>query len=266
MKTWRQFVAVALLATVTTAVQAQASYSEAGEKPYIDRKDWRGLLGYTQAWTRAEPNNATAWYGLAMTYRVGLNQPREAAEAFRRVVALRPDWPQAWAQLAAAYSNMPGRPSDVNAKVLATLREQRQHMSRASATDWFQLGLNFDNAGSIFDHEPYREAISAYNESLKMNAGSAETWNNRGSAEASLGNYTAALSDYQHASQLGLALGTKNYNGLKQALAAQASADKANAAAAAQRPRMGGMRTCSVLLGDGYGNWHTESRSGSQCP
>jgi tetratricopeptide (TPR) repeat protein len=264
MKSQRQLVVVALLATVATAVQAQGSYSEAGEKPYIDRKDWRGLLGYTQAWTRAEPNNPVAWYGLAMTYRVGFNQPREAADAFRRALVLRPEWPQAWAGLSASYSYMPGRPSDVNAKVLATLREERQHMSRASANDWFQLGLNFDNAGSIFDHEPYREAISAYNQSLNMNASSAETWNNRGSAEASLGDYAAALSDYQHASQLGLALGAKNYNGLKQALAAQAEAAKANAAS--PRTMLGGMKTCSVLLGDGYGNWHRESRSGSQCP
>ena len=264
MKTQLQFLVMALYATVATAVQAQGSYSEAGEKPYIDRKDWRGLLGYTQAWTRAEPNNPVAWYGLAMTYRVGLNQPREAADAFRHALALRPEWPQAWAELSAAYSYMPGRPSDVNAKVLATLREERQHMSRATANDWFQLGLNFDNAGSIFDHEPYREAISAYNQSLNMNANSGETWNNRGSAEASLGNYSAALSDFQHASQLGLALGAKNYSGLKQALAAQALADKANAASSL--PRLGAMKTCTFVLGDGYGNWHSESRSGSVCP
>lgn len=266
MKSQWQFVVAAFLVTVAAGVQAQGGYSEAGEKQYIDRKDWRGLLGYTQAWTRAAPNDPMAWYGLGMTYRVGFSQPREAADAFRRLVALRPEWPQGWAALAAAYSNMPGHPSDVNARVLATLREQRQHMSQASANDWFQLGLNFDNAGSIFDHEPYREAISAYDQSLKMNARSAETWNNRGSAEAALGNYAAALSDYQHASQLGLALGAKNYNGLKQALAAKAAADKANAASASQRTGAGGMRTCSVLLGDGAGNWHRESRSGSQCP
>ena len=54
-----------LFATVGTVEQAQGAYSEAGEKPYIDRKDWRGLLGYNLAWTQAEPNNATAWYGLA---------------------------------------------------------------------------------------------------------------------------------------------------------------------------------------------------------
>jgi tetratricopeptide (TPR) repeat protein len=249
-------VAAALFAMVTGAVQAQGSYSEAGEKPYIDRKDWRGLLQYNLAWTRSEPNNATAWYGLGMTYRVGFSQPGDAANSFRQALALRPEWPQAWAELSSAYSNIPGRHNDV----LETLREERQHMSHASSDDWFYLGLNFDNSGSFMDYEPYREAISAYTQSLNMNANRAETWNNRGSAESSLGNYTAALSDFQHASQLGLALGAKNYDGLKQALAANA-----NAARAAQRP-VAGFKTCSMLVGDGHGNWHSESRSGSSCP
>jgi tetratricopeptide (TPR) repeat protein len=252
-------VALALFATVATAVQAQSSYSESAEKPYIDRKDWHGLLGYTQAWTRAEPNNPSAWYSLGMTYRVGFNQLREAADAFHRALALNPEWPKAYAELASAYSNMPGRHNDV----LQTLREERQHMRRANATDWFYLGLNLDNAGSFMDHEPYREAISAYTQSLKMNANAAETWNNRGTAEGSLGDYTAALSDFQRASQLGLALGAKNYNGMKQALAAQAAAAKASAASSSPRA---GFKNCSILVGDGYGNWHSESRFGSSCP
>jgi tetratricopeptide (TPR) repeat protein len=259
MKSRMQLPVVAALLTVAaSAVHAQQSYSEAGEKPYIDRKDWRGLLAYTQAWTRAEPKDPVAWYGMGMTYIVGFNEPRDAAEAFRRAVELRPEWPQAWAHLATAYSNLPGRHDDV----LRTLREERQHMSHANSDDWFFLGLNFDNNGSIMDHEPYREAISAYTESLKLNPNGAETWNNRGTAEGSLGNYTAALSDFQHASQLGLALGTKNYNGLKQALAAQV-----NAAPSPPRPGVfPGIKTCNVLVGDGHGNWHPETRSGSSCP
>jgi tetratricopeptide (TPR) repeat protein len=254
-------VVLGLLAARAIAAQTQGHYSEAAEKPYIDSKDWRGLLGYTQAWTRAEPNNPSAWYNLGMTYRVGFNQLEAAADAFRRALALNPEWPKAWAELASAYSNIPGRHNDV----LQTLRQERQHMSHASATDWFYLGLNFDNAGSFMDHGPYKEAVSAYTESLQMNASTPETWNNRGTAEASLGNYAAALSDFQHASQLGLALGAKNYNGLKQALADQAAAAKANAASASQGVRAG-FKHCSVLLGDGYGNWHSESRFGSSCP
>jgi tetratricopeptide (TPR) repeat protein len=251
---WRIPVVVALFATVAMLCQAQESYSEAGLNQYINRSDWRGLLGYTQAWTRAEPNNPLAWYDLGKTYGAGLNQPREAADAFRRAVALRPQWPQAWAMLAlncdqsaqfeaavvaakqaiaqaadqpkywnllaVAYSNLPGHNDDV----LTTLRGERQHMAQASADDWFYLGLAFDNAGSIMDHGPYGEAISAYGQSLNRNARNPMAWNNRGAAEQSLGNYAAALSDFQHASQMGLARGTENYNHLKQVLASNANA------------------------------------------
>jgi hypothetical protein len=216
---------LATVATVATVAQPQGSFSEAGEKPYIDRQDWRGLLGYNQAWTRAEPGNPVAWYGLGMTYQAGLHDPREAADAFRRAVTLRPEWPQAWAHLSSAYSNLPGQPNDVHAKVLATLREQRQHMSQASAKDWAQLGLNFAQNGSVLDHEPYREAISAYTQSLNINAKDADVWNARGVVEENdLGDNSAALSDYQHAANLGLALGTQNYNQLRRDLAARASA------------------------------------------
>jgi tetratricopeptide (TPR) repeat protein len=248
----------ALCVTSVTAVQAASRYSEAAEKPYIDRQDWHGLLGYTQAWTRAEPDNPSAWYNLGMTYRVGFNQLGPAADAFRRAVTLNAEWPKAWAELASAYSNMPGHHNDV----LQALRQERQHMSRASADDWFYLGLNFDNNGSFMDHEPYKEAISAYTQSLRLNANRAETWNNRGTAEGSLGDYSAALGDFRHAAQMGLALGTKNYNGMKQALAEQAAAAKASAAHHATA----GFKQCSVLMGDGAGNWHSESRSGSSCP
>jgi len=211
----------ALLLTLASAVQAQGgAYSEAGEKPYIDRKDWRGLLSYNQAWTRAQPNNAQAWYGLGMTYRVGFNQLSDAASSFRRALALNPEWPEAWAQLSSAYSRMPGHHEDV----LQALREERQHMGHAGSQDWFKLGLNFDNAGSFKDLQPYHEAISAYAQSLQMDPRNAETWNNRGSAEQSLGQNAAALKDFQRASQLGLALGGQNYNALQQSIAAQALA------------------------------------------
>jgi tetratricopeptide (TPR) repeat protein len=233
----KTFVLLALLA-MSPLLQAFGTFSEAGEKPYIDRKDWHGLLSYNQAWTRAEPNNPTAWYGLGMTYRLGFNQPGDAANSFQRALALNPEWPEAWAQLSAAYSNMQGHHNDV----LRTLRAEQQHMSRASSDDWFLLGLNFDNNGSFMDHVPYQEAISAYTQALRMNANRAETWNNRGSAEESLGDNAAALSDFQHASRMGDAAAARNYTGLRQALAAQA------AAAAAARQRGSGPLFCEGSL------------------
>jgi tetratricopeptide (TPR) repeat protein len=264
---WLFAVAMVLLADVSCCLAAP-SYSEAGLTPYINRSDWHGLLAYTQAWTQAEPNNPIAWYDLGKTYGAGLQQPREAAAAFRHAVALRPQWPQAWAMvalncnqsgqyeaaiapakqaiaqapdqpkywnlLAVAYSNLPKH----NDEVLATLRGERAHMSQASADDWFYLGLAFDNAGSIMDHEPFREAISAYTQSLDRNSKNASAWNNRGAAEESLGNDTAALSDFRHASQLGLARATDNFNQLKHRLAAHAAAQAGGVSAPRCAPNL----------------------------
>jgi tetratricopeptide (TPR) repeat protein len=251
-----------LLASLIAPVWAQQRFSDAGQKPYIERKDWQGLLRYDLAWTQAEPRNALAWYGLGMTYRVGFNRLDDATGAFRRATLADPEFMKGWEALAATYSIMPGRHNDV----LQTLRGQAQHMSKATSNDWFQLGLNLDKSGSFMDYQPYREAIYAYNQSLRLNPNRAETWNNRGTAESSMGNYDAALSDFQRASNMGLVLGTKNYNGLRQALADQARAERAAAAARSSAMRLPGIKTCSVLIGDGAGNWHSESRSGSSCP
>jgi hypothetical protein len=47
MKTFVAY--VFLLSLGVSAAQAQGGYSEAGEKSYIEHKDWRGLLRYNQA-------------------------------------------------------------------------------------------------------------------------------------------------------------------------------------------------------------------------
>jgi len=128
-------------------------------------------------------------------------------------------------------------------------------MSRASAWDWFQLGLNFEQNGSILDHEPYREAINAFTQSLNINAKHPKVWNERGVVEQNdLGNDVAALSDFQHASQLGSLQATKNYTKLKEGLAA-------NAASSSQRVRAapaGFVQECNARIGH---RW--DSMSGS---
>ena len=251
----RTFVLLAFLA-MAPLVHALGTFSEAGEKPYMDRKDWRGLLGYNEAWTRAEPNNPMAWYGLGMTYRVGFNQPGDAADSFRRALALNPEWPEAWAQLSAAYSTMPGRHNDV----LQALREEQQHMSHASSADWFRLGLNFNNNGSIMDHKPYSEAVSAYTRALTLNARDPAIWNNRGVSEHALGNDGAALNDYQQAAQLGSRLGGQNYTQLQRDLAAQAEQAK-QAASRPHAPAANCYRSSSIdCKNDPSSNIYHESR------
>jgi tetratricopeptide (TPR) repeat protein len=246
----------ACVIALPAAGQAQR-YSIAGANPYVQRKDWNGLLAYTKAWTQADPNDPMAWYYLGQTYGIGFNQPANAANAFRRAVSLKPQWPEAWHALAftcdqskqykdavaaarRAIAETPDKPNYWNTLAatyshmedwndeLQTLHEEEQHMARATSFDWFNLGNAYSNAGH------YQEALKAYNQSLQMAPNYGPAWNNLGVVEAALGQTAKALADYQRASQLGNSTGTGNYSSLQQQLAATRAA--ASARASGPRP------------------------------
>jgi predicted Zn-dependent protease len=219
---------VTIAATVTAAL-AQDEYSLAGANPYVARKDWSGLLAYTQAWTRANPSDPMAWYYMGQTYGYGFNQPAQAVTAFRRAVALREQWPEAWHALGFSYvqarhyneginavrraiSQAPDRPNYWStlaqayaaqgdwSGTLQILHEEQQHMNQATSYDWFNLGNSYENLGRR------QEAIAAYNQSLHMNQNYGPAWNNLGVAEQLVGNDTEAMADYKRAGQLGNAM------------------------------------------------------------
>src|SRR5262245_53658125 len=77
--------AMALGAPLSSAV-AQTGYSVEGANRFVNAKDWNGLARYATAWTKAEPNNAVAWYYLGNSYATGLKQPEAAIPAFQKVV------------------------------------------------------------------------------------------------------------------------------------------------------------------------------------
>jgi predicted Zn-dependent protease len=245
------FVGMVTFGVVLPAVTIAQNYSVEGANPYIARKDWRGLMAYTQAWTRSKPNDPMAWYYMGQTYGTGFNQPSQAASAFRRAVALKDQWPEAWHALAftsvqskqykeavsaarKAVSQSPDRPnywntlasaySETNSfkEMLDTLHEESHHMSRATSYDWYNLANGLSNVGS------YQEAVTAYNKSLQMKSDFGDAWNNLGIAEAILGHDHVALQDYRRAAQLGDPLSGDNAAGL------QAKIDAGKAALAAQ--------------------------------
>jgi len=78
------------IALVPSAL-AQTGYSVEGANRYVRAKDWNGLGQYATAWTKAEPNNPTAWYNLGNNYAMGVQQPDAAIPAFQQVVRLDPN-------------------------------------------------------------------------------------------------------------------------------------------------------------------------------
>ena len=244
---------------------AQGGYSIAGANPYVARKDWNGLLAYTQAWARANPNDPMPWYYMGQTYGYGLNEPGQAVTAFRRALSMRQQWPEAWHALAftsvqanqydaavkavrQAIAQDPNRPNYYNTLAVAysyekdwdnmvqTLRDEQQHMGRATSYDWYNLGNGFSNSGRM------QEAINAYNQSVRMNANYGNAWNNLAVAEQMIGNDQAAMADYKRATQLGNGLSAGNFNQLQQRIAAAR-------AAATQSSGPGGPRRCMPWVG-----------------
>jgi tetratricopeptide (TPR) repeat protein len=248
--------AMIAIAALTTQVAAQ-SFSAEGANRYVAAQDWNGLLRYSEEWTRAEPGNAIAWYYLGNTYGFGLKRNADAARAFQRCVALRPDWaaayhalgvvsvldhqyaqgasaferavqlspqsPVYWNNLAAAYSDL-GQ-FDREREVLARGVEASGRF--ASAHNWYVFGNAYHRL-----HEE-RQAIEAYNRALAMNPNLAEAYNNRGAAEQLLGNYTAAAADYQRAARLGDNLGQGNLQTLRRASSGGGGSSAGSSASAA---------------------------------
>lgn len=226
------------IALAVPALAVAEDYSIAGANPYVAKKDWNGLLIYTRAWTQAKPNDPMAWYYMGQMYGAGLNQPNQALTAFRRAVALKQEWPEAWHAIAItaiqlkqyeeavkaehkALSQAPDRPNSWGTlaaaysemlqwkETLDTLHEEIHHMSKANSYDWYDLGNGLSNAGE------YQEAVAAYARSIQMKADFGDVWNNLGIAQAVLGHDDAALQDYKRAAQLGDPLSAKNLSDLQ---------------------------------------------------
>jgi tetratricopeptide (TPR) repeat protein len=77
-------------------------YSTAHAIALERRHNWNGLVEYGKAWTRDDPNNATAWAILSVGY-FKLNRPDLALGPGKRSVALDPKNPHAWLGLGVNY-------------------------------------------------------------------------------------------------------------------------------------------------------------------
>jgi len=197
------------------------------------------------------------WYYMGQTYGTKLNRQHDAERAFERAVSLRARWPEAWNalgfveselkdynkaivafqhavdqmstranywnSLAAAYSFANRWPD-----CIATLHQEQQRMkSTVSWVDWYNLGLGFQNTGQ------FRDAVTAYSQSIRLDSGHGTAWNSRGAVHQTLGNNAAALQDYQRAAALGDPYASGNYSRLKSAMS--------------QAQARGGSQGCAVV-------------------
>jgi tetratricopeptide (TPR) repeat protein len=226
---------------------AQGQFSQAGAQAIINTKEWNRLLAYGQAWARAEPNNATAYYVIARAYgskyyNIGVGQPAEAAAAYRKVVQLNPQWVEAWNALGITYQELGQWQESVQALERATqLAPQRttywdflcasymhthqfqqagqaaDNLARYARTvsDWFQTGTCYYAVAPYYEPTMmYQKAKAAFQKAVQLDPQDGAAWTNLGTTEQALGNTQAAFADYQKGAKLGNKQGVINNENL----------------------------------------------------
>ncbi len=149
---------------------------KAGALDLANKRDWNGLLDYTQRWTRAQPGESQAWEYLGYASEA-LGQHAQAAQAYQQVVHIKPDYVGAWNNLASAYDELgqygeaeqaaqsalrlkPDDPGALNSLGLAynglgqgpRAREAYQHALQAKpdfAAAWYNLGALYQKQNDI---------------------------------------------------------------------------------------------------------------------
>jgi len=143
-------------------------------------QNWPGMLSHSRRWTKAEPGNELAWWALAFAYgEMGRN--REAIEAYREALRLKPDFTPAWYNLGVSYREL-GRYQEA----IAALREALR-LKPDFAYAWHNLGASYGKLGR------YQEAIDALREALRLKPDLAVAWYGLAAAYANSGNRSAAL-------------------------------------------------------------------------
>ncbi len=152
------------LMTVLNANRAFASeFSQAGCATYFKNHQWNELTGYCQQWTKAEPGNWEAWYSLGNAYgsrehKFGMQNPEQAAEAYKKSVQLNPRAAKVWNALGHSSFECGNKEDSLHAFQKATQLEPN------NAKYWNSLG-SINGMGHTTNDAT---ATAAYNRAEKL--------------------------------------------------------------------------------------------------
>jgi len=151
-----------------------------------NRKDWQGLLDWSQKWTKSEPKNTDAWNYLGVAY-LGLKRYNDAIEACRQSLRFNPDYASTWNNLGVAYDGLKRHDDAIEAY------RQSLRINPEYARSW-------NNLGSIYsDLKRYNDAVEAYRQALRIDPNYVNAWNNLGLAYAKLNRYNDAIEAHRQA-------------------------------------------------------------------
>jgi tetratricopeptide (TPR) repeat protein len=172
---------------------------------------------------RTDRRDAEVWFMLAAAHqKLGAFAP--AAEAYRQIIALRPDYAEAYYHLGntcMALGDAPGaieafrqairlRPDYLEAHVnLGALFElQKNHVASESYyRDALRLApqnaeLHYNLGNTLQSQERFEEAVAVYQQALTLRPSHPDTYNNLGNALARLDRYDEAIGCYEQALRL----------------------------------------------------------------
>jgi S1-C subfamily serine protease/Flp pilus assembly protein TadD len=152
-------------------------------------QDWPKLLAWCRLWSNLEPGDALAWASLALAYGE-MGRHREAIEAYREALRLKPDYHDAWYNLGTSYERM-GRYREAIEAFREALR-----LNPDDAGSCCNLGVAYEKLGR---HE---EAIKVYREALRLKPDYSNAWYNLGTSYAKMGRYREAIEAFREALRL----------------------------------------------------------------
>lgn len=116
-----------------------------------DDKNWHELLSVANAWVKAQPHSASAWYALGYAYDHN-GQYAQGIDAYRRAAQINPKDATIWNNLGTAYGE--------NGQFAQSIEPFRQalQINPRLAQSWFGLGLSYsytgrqDQAMNVYQH------------------------------------------------------------------------------------------------------------------
>ena len=104
-------------------------------------KDWEELLDWCRRWTKSEPKNGIAWYGLGNAYGC-IGRHYDAMEAYLQAISIDPEHARSWNNLGISYRHL-DRYDDA---IKAYLRVIRIDPKNGDA--WYNLGVAYCLSGN----------------------------------------------------------------------------------------------------------------------
>lgn len=156
-------------------------------------KNWRGLLEHADRWIRLFPGSAEAWNAKSEAY-LQLGQPLLAEAPAKEAIRLKPDFAEAWANLAFFQATY----SDFLFGYVETTRSAHEaiRLKQDYPLGWLALGIAEHRGGKR------QAAVDAFKEAIRIDPSYAPAWRHMAIELRDLGRYGEATDAFNNAIRL----------------------------------------------------------------